>query len=164
MLTYRCCQLLLLLLLRLFYSLLLRIENVATCCRLWVSWTRHVLASGAGDMVAMLLPWYLAHNKKSTNAAFQYHQSPTGFSTVSKMNNTKNKNKTKIHFSLNSITFINACCVRDCATVQLCNCAAATILMKLYRNKCKSIPIDIPPNPMRQQNSNAITEIQIIYS
>lgn len=53
MLTYRCCQLLLLLLLRLFYSLLLRIENIATCCRLWVSWTRHVLASGAGDMVAM---------------------------------------------------------------------------------------------------------------
>lgn len=56
---------------------------VATCCRPWATSMRHALAFGDGDMEVMSLPWYLEHNRKSTNAAFQFHQSPTIYFTVS---------------------------------------------------------------------------------
>lgn len=69
-----------------FWTLCIRYNNgktVATCCQLWAIWMRHVLVFGAGAMEATSAQWYSDHNRKSTNAAFQFHPSPTIYSTVS---------------------------------------------------------------------------------
>lgn len=58
-------------------------RTVATCCRIWITSMRHVLAFGAGDMAVTLQRWYSAHSSTSTNVAFRFLQSPIIYSTVS---------------------------------------------------------------------------------
>lgn len=92
-------------------------DIVATCCRRWVSWMKHVSVYGVGATVAMLHQWCLAHNNKSTNAAFLYLQSPTGFSTVS----TEQKKLLPLFILFSFINLMCCLCMWMCVCLCICN-------------------------------------------